>query len=85
MDKAAWRNDVKEGDIVDAVMEEKNFNCSGWAEARVAGVNGDELYLEFINDKPGNDRFIDRFSIELGIHKSRTEEAAEWRESLKAS
>jgi hypothetical protein len=46
-------------------MEEKNYNASGWAEAKVVGINKDELYLEFTKDKPMNDRFVDRYSIEI--------------------
>lgn len=44
-DKSPWKSEIKEGDMLDAIMEEKSMNCSGWAEAQVQRITDDELYL----------------------------------------
>lgn len=46
-DRSAWRTELKEGDLVDAIMEDRNYHCSCWSEAVIKSVNKDELYLEF--------------------------------------
>jgi hypothetical protein len=64
-DKSPWKSEIKEGDLIDAIMEEKTMNCSGWAEARVHRITEDELYLQFPQNLPQNDRIVDRYSIEI--------------------
>lgn len=82
-DRSPWRADLQEGDFIDAIMEEKNVNASGWAEARIQRITKDELFLEFTKNMPANDRVVDRFSIEISQHNSKTAEHKEWREGLK--
>jgi hypothetical protein len=64
-------------------MEEKAFNnCSCWAQARVQRITKDDLFLEFPQNNSSNDRIVDRFSIEIALPTSKTQEQAEWRAAL---
>jgi hypothetical protein len=60
-----WRKDLKEGDMIDAIIDEPMTRCSGWSQARIGTVNGDTLQLEFIYDTKSADRYLDRYSVEI--------------------
>jgi hypothetical protein len=60
-----WRKDLKEGDMIDAIIDEPMTRCSGWSQARIATVNADTLHLEFIYDTKTADRYLDRYSVEI--------------------
>jgi len=60
-----WRKDLKEGDMIDAIIDEPMTRCSGWSQARIDSVNGDTLHLEFIYDTKTADRYLDRYSVEI--------------------
>lgn len=51
--------------MVDAIIDDFSFRCSGWSQARVDQVNEDTLHLEFLFDVKTADRYIDRWSLEI--------------------
>ena len=80
-----WRKELKEGDMVDAIIDENNSRCSGWSQARISQVNGDVLHLEFIFDTKTADKFVDRWSVEIALYESKTKETWEWKATLQAN
>lgn len=80
-----WRQELKVGDMVDAIIDELSFRCSGWSQARIDQVNGDTLHLEFLYDVKTADRYIDRWSLEIAQFESKTKETFEWRKTLEVN
>ena len=68
--------------MVDAIADENNSRCSGWSQARISYVNGDVLQLEFIYDIKSVDRYMDRWSVEIAPHESKTKELWEWKKTV---
>lgn len=79
-----WRKELKEGDMVDAIIDEASSRCSGWSQARIDQVNGDTLHLEFINDTKSADRYIDRWSVEIAQFETKTKDLFAWKHTLAA-
>ena len=79
-----WRKELKEGDMVDAIIDENNSRCSGWSQARIAQVTVDMLRLEFIYDTKTTDKYSDRWSVEIAQFESKTKELWEWKQTLQA-
>ena len=56
----AWRDDLKEGDMVDALIHHYDRTGSlgggGWSQAKIGRIDTDSLYLEFPNDSKEADR-----------------------------
>lgn len=77
-----WRKELKEGDMVDAIIDENGSRCSGWSQARIDQVNGDTLHLEFIFDIKTVDRYLDRWSVEIAQYESKTKELFEWKQTV---
>jgi hypothetical protein len=65
----AWRNDLKEGDMVDAVLhycaKAGASRGSGWTRARISKVEEDALQLEYPMELREADRRLDRWSVEI--------------------
>jgi len=84
----AWRNELQEGDMVDALLHccdrSGASRGSGWSQARIAKVEGDCLQLEYPTEARDADRALDRWSVEIAPFESRTRETWEWRKTLKA-
>ena len=64
-----WRSDLKEGDMVDAVQHYRDkagsSRGSGWATAKIAKVDDDQLHLEYLTELREADRRMDRWSVEI--------------------
>jgi ubiquitin carboxyl-terminal hydrolase 34 len=45
-------------------------------------VNGDTLHLAFVYDVKTADRYLDRWSLEIAQHETKTKESWEWRKTL---
>ena len=43
-----WRADLKEGDMIDALVDDTHCKISGWSQALIDSVNGDILHLAYI-------------------------------------
>jgi len=85
----AWRNDLKEGDKVDALLHHYDrmgsSRGSGWSQARIARVEQDALFLEYPMEPKESDRSLDRWSVEIAPFESKTAEIWEWKKTLKAN
>jgi hypothetical protein len=79
-----WRKELKQGDMIDAIVDENN-RCSGWSQARISQVNGELLFLEFLFDTKNADRYIDRWSVEIAQYETKTKELFEWKNTLVAN
>lgn len=80
----AWRNDLKEGEMVDAVLHyiargSGASRGSGWTRAKITKVEGEDLHLEYPFEMRDSDRILDRWSIEIAQFKSKTEEIFAWK------
>ncbi len=60
-----WRADLKEGDMIDALVDDSLTKLSGWSQACIDQVNGDVLHLAFIHDNKSCDKYLDRWSVEI--------------------
>jgi len=77
-----WRKELKQGDMVDAIIDEASSRCSGWSQARIESVNSDVLHLEFIYDNKSADRYLDRWSVEISQFETKTKEIFEWKKTI---
>ena len=77
-----WRKDLKEGDMVDAIIDEPLSRCSGWGQAKIDQINGDSLHLEFIYDTKTADRYLDRWSVELAQFETKTKDLYAWKQTI---
>jgi hypothetical protein len=68
--------------MVDAIIDENNSRCSGWSQAKISSVNGDNLHLEFIYDTRTVDKYADRWSVEIAQFETKTKEIWEWKATL---
>lgn len=80
-----WRTELKVGDMVDAIVDDLSYRCTGWSQARIDQINGDTLRLEFIYDVKTCDRYIDRWSLEIAQYESKTKDSWEWRQTLEVN
>jgi len=83
----AWRNTIQPGDKVDALLHQYDrmgiSRGSGWSQARISRIEGDQLYLEYMQDVKSCDRTIDRWSVEIAPYESQTKDIWEWKQTLK--
>jgi hypothetical protein len=77
-----WRKELKQGDMIDAIIDEPSSRCSGWSQARIESVNSDVLHLEFIYDNKSADRYLDRWSVEIAQFETKTKEVFEWKKTV---
>lgn len=56
---------------------------SGWSRAQIARVEDDTLYLEYLMEPREADRKIDRWSVEIAPHMSKTAESWTWKSTIK--
>ena len=83
----AWRKELKEGDMVDALLHHYDRTDSsrgaGWAQAKISKVLEDTLYLEYELEPKEADRTLDRWSVELAPFETKTKDIWEWKATLK--
>lgn len=75
--------------MVDAVLHYQpkagaNFNKgSGWTRATIAKIEEDTLFLQYPMEARAEDRTLDRWSVEIAEHKTKTEESWAWKATIK--
>lgn len=83
----SWRNDLKEGDMVDALVHHydrvRTSRGAGWSQAKIERADGDTLYLIFPTETKDADRPLDRWSVEIAPFESKTAEIWEWKKTIK--
>ena len=56
----SWRNDLKEGDLVDALLHHLDragtSRGAGWSQAKIGRVDEDTLHLEWLMEPREHDR-----------------------------
>ena len=78
----SWRDDLKEGDMIDALQDEY-IRASGWAQARITSIQNDLLRIEFLKDQMQADKMIDKHSLDIAPLGAKTTEIYEWKKGLK--
>ena len=58
------------------------IRSSGWTRAVIGSVSEDRLKLEYPFELRSEDRFVNRWSVEIAPHKSKTEEAFEFKSKI---
>ena len=86
--EAAWRESLKAGDYVAAISHHQApcsqfYQIGGWTPGKILRVDGDELYVSFINRLRDADEKIGRHGLELAPPGTYTNDL-EWRWALKA-
>ena len=83
----SWRNDLKEGDLVDALLHHLDRAGSsrgaGWSQAKIGRVDEDTLHLEWLMEPREHDRALDRWSVEIAPFETKTKEIWEWKRTIK--
>ena len=83
----SWRKDLKEGELVDALLHHCDRTGSsrgaGWSQAKIGRVDEDALHLEYLTEPKEADRSLDRWSVEIAPFESKTKEIYEWKKTLK--
>lgn len=83
----AWRKELQEGDMVDVVLhycaKAGSSRGSGWTRAKIARIEGDTLFLEYLMELKQEDRSLDRWSVEIAPHESKTAESWAWKSTIK--
>lgn len=74
---------VKEGDIVDALKMEMHGNRMCWSRALVRKVTPISVFVMFINDKTTSSRNIDKTSFEIVPVGTYTKDDWDWRLNVK--
>lgn len=75
---------LKEGDIVDALKAEMHGNRLCWSRAIVKKVTPISIYISFLNDQLSTNRNIDKTSFEVVPLNTFTLNDFDWRLNLKA-
>lgn len=86
--EAAWRESLKAGDYVDAISHYQapasavQQYVAGWSQGKILRVDGDDLYVSFINRARDADEKIQRYGLGLAPPGTYTNDL-EWRCALK--
>jgi hypothetical protein len=81
-----WRNDLKEGDMVDALWhhldKQNNSRGSGWSQAMITKVEGDCMRIEYTKEPSAEARVLERWSVEIAPFESKTKEIWEFKKTI---
>jgi hypothetical protein len=79
----AWRKSLKEGDKIDAVKIDLNYNLKMWSKAEITLITNDIFHLFFEDDdKALSHRQLHWYSLDIAPYNTKSK-GDEWRKELK--
>eukprot|EP00358_Blepharisma_japonicum_P004592 CAMPEP_0202955334 /NCGR_PEP_ID=MMETSP1395-20130829/51722_1 /ASSEMBLY_ACC=CAM_ASM_000871 /TAXON_ID=5961 /ORGANISM="Blepharisma japonicum, Strain Stock R1072" /LENGTH=201 /DNA_ID=CAMNT_0049671785 /DNA_START=219 /DNA_END=825 /DNA_ORIENTATION=+ len=79
---AEWREELKEGDLIDAVKVDTGYDRKIWGTAKITSVDSDDyLTIEFQDEGSEFDRFLPKTSQEIAPVDTKNKDK-EWRLNL---